>query len=549
MSQQNVTYLIDAQDKASAKFKTHQTLIKSLARETQNAQRGLARSAQSIISSSRSELQVIKDKIATVRAYGQTSAKAANESRAALSKLIQQHKTEAASIKEKNALIEKTRSKTGQVASLTGALGAGMGGAFGGAASEAGGLIGQLDAITESLNEGGAAAKFLKVGLAAATAVMAFKLGTAIGDIIFQTKAWKRANVAALAAMSKDTQRVISQLNRAQASRMAFANATIDTGQRESKLAEMLEVVSNEADGAAKNVRALKASVADMENSWDIRISQEAVDTEKGLLEAAEATLDARRQQKQQLEDMISPAAKELKLAQEKFEAQRQSTGQIEAINRQLQLAKATGDERLRLELKFSGVLESEIESTLKMRQEIDAIAAAEKAREKAKTEAVEAERNRQREITKAEADAASKQKRAADDRAREQKRHADFQTKTLDSLKAQILEYTKGKAAAEAFRLEQGSFTKAEAQSIARLAEKIQKLQKAKTASGKATTNNAKDERLVSGRAAASFKKTAAEAEAQRQTKIQSELRDAANKLVAIEENREPIAVTQFGN
>ena len=417
----------------------------------------------------------------------------------------------------------------------------------GAAAGEIAQLIERVSAFSEVAKAGGKGAFALRAGIVAATAVIAGKLGAAIGNVIFQTEKWKRVQKEALDELRINAGRAAQALGKAQDRGIAMAETLNEIG-RQDELERLFKKAGQEADGAASNVQKIKKQLDELRGSEsDLGLNELVnaafIENAEADLEIAKQALEAARGRKEQLQDMISPAAKALEIAKERFEAESRSAEKLEELKNQLDVARATGDARLRIELSIAGVMDREIESALAMRKEIDAIAEAEKKREEAKREADRKEKKRISEKKAA-------RKKAAAERAREEKKVADFQKKTLDAIKQQLIEQTKGKAAAEAARLAQGGFDEQEARSIARFKDRIDKLIEAK----KQTTitdqpNTAKDERLVSGRAAASFRKTAAVIEAERQTKIQTELRDAMKSLLEFERSRPQLEINVHGN
>lgn len=87
-------------EKERKNFKKVESAVKSLGGAVEKEHRGRIRSAEAIIKKQRSEIEIIDDKIKSLRQYGNTSEEAGRKADAAIQKLLTSHKSEQAAIGE-----------------------------------------------------------------------------------------------------------------------------------------------------------------------------------------------------------------------------------------------------------------------------------------------------------------------------------------------------------------------------------------------------------------------------------------------------------------
>lgn len=394
-------------------------------------------------------------------------------------------------------------------AELVGTLGTQVGNAgFGSAAGEVGQLIERMSAFSDVAANGGEGALLFKAGIAAAAGVIAFKLGNAIGDSIFQTEQWQKTFERAVDRITEDSGRLNSELSRSFGTTLELAQTISSEFYRNESLEKMFTLAGKEAEGAAANVEGLRKTLAEMEDDsfmWFQTGNHKAlIELQKKQLANAEAIRDTRRSQKQQLEDMLSPAAKQLKLAKERLAAEQKSDDVIASLRRQYSLAKATGEERLRLALRFQGVKAKDMEMAVTLQQQTDKIAAQEKQRQQAEADAQKSRLQREKEIAKAKEQFA---KESA-------KRETEFQKKQLAAVQS-----------------------------------RIQALQSMAGTSSIGGPNVATNQRFGTGAVSARFQKTAEAIEAEKQTKFMKEVAKLTKIQNAILKKLKMPVVNKLGN
>lgn len=326
-------------------------------------------------------------------------------------------------------------------AELVGTLASQVGNAgFGSAAGEVAQLIERVSAFSDVAKGGGKAALLFKGGVAAAAGVIAFKLGNAIGDIIFDTQRWKREMADATAQITENAGRLTNSISRGFSSQLTMIQSTVNSIERSDKLNDFFERAKKESTGAANNVERLRKKIKEMEADlvgfrgvgFQSENHKALIESTKAELENAKAILETRRSQQQQLQDMLSPAAKILKNAQARLAAQQKSDEVMKSLTHQLNLARATGEERVRLELKYSGVLEKDLERAMAFRELIQKQADDEKAKADAEKKAHDAKVARQKEFQRMQQEAA---KQTAKMQEELQQRQLDMIQKRIDKI------------------------------------------------------------------------------------------------------------------
>jgi len=533
---ESVRYIIDADDRASAKIRNHNALLRRLGRDSAKQANQAKQSAQAIINSTKTELERIKEKIAAVRAYGKTSSKAALDSQKALSRLIALHKKETAAIKKKEQAIKEQAfaiSEEGKALERSAARATAFRDAVGASA------VGVAAALASMAKDFRSSITVDFVGIEAARRQAALNKAleernqiTQEGIEAAQGKKTFDAELSDLKKLLAVEQERTEELKRRrredvpkQVGNKVLPGVTEGLNDFRTLDTAAGRLVKQSLDAAKKIADEIKRLKGAQSGALD-EFNNELAIAKLNLVGNTEAARRLELQNKKtfsagQIEEVIKKE-RELEELRKKQEASTRSTDAIKQLQQQLALAKATGDDRLRLESKIAGIADDQLNSAVRMRKEIDAIAKAERDREQAKR--------------KAEAEA----KKAAADRLREEKQIAGQQAKALENLRLQLIEGAKGKAAAAAFRFEQLGFAKDEARNLGRFKEQIDKL---KEAAGKSSinvgNNEAKDDRLLNGRAESAFQKTAEAIEAERQTKLQRDMDGKLGQLVEFERQR----------
>jgi hypothetical protein len=324
---------------------------------------------------------------------------------------------------------------------MVGSLATAMGGAdVGGFAGEIAMLTERISAFSEVAKGGGAAALAMKGGIAAAVAVISFKVGNAIGNAVFQTGRWNEELEKAKQNMADLGSRQIAALSRSFTQQMDQIDLLETQAQKQAKLEELQARINNELQGAIRNLK-------------------EIDEDETEQIANGKARVDQLRQQKQLLEDQTSERAKQLRIA-------RSRVAGAETIRK---LENEIGDMLARDGGKQRQMIREAFESGGDAGQIRDILSLLQKRNEIQKRQEAEKEAARQREKQHAEA-----MKQAEEDRRTLQKKRIDELKDRIENRKDQI------KQIGEAIRERE------------KLADKL------KNAS---TGTNAQEQRLISGR------------------------------------------------
>jgi len=143
-------------------------------------------------------------------------------------------------VKATKDLTKNAKSSTEIFGSLAGALGGTEIGSF---ANQIGGLTGKLGEFAEISKIGGAGAMAFKAGLAGVVGVLSFQVGSAIGNLVFETDKWN----AELEKSIELSKKMASELNRLADVRLGDELAEIKLLEDPQKQIEALKKLSSEA--------------------------------------------------------------------------------------------------------------------------------------------------------------------------------------------------------------------------------------------------------------------------------------------------------------
>ena len=156
-------------------------------------------------------------------------------------------------VKATKDLTKNAKSSTEIFGSLAGALGGTEIGSF---ANQIGGLTGKLGEFAEISKIGGAGAMAFKAGLAGVVGVLSFQVGSAIGNLVFETDKWN----AELEKSIELSKKMASELNRLADVRLGDELAEIRLLEDPQKQIEAIKKLSNDA---GKEVSSLASQIAE----------------------------------------------------------------------------------------------------------------------------------------------------------------------------------------------------------------------------------------------------------------------------------------------
>ena len=308
--------------------------------------------------------------------------------------------------------------------------------------SQLGSYAGQLAQLTERVSAfsevsqaGKAGALAFKAGLAGLVAVASFKVGNALGDIVFQTGQWRRELEKATVAARELEQQAL----RASDKRVSFQLEDIelirDPKEKQAAQEALFKRLENDIVGVTSQVKESQKAVDEWADAWQITSGRKnQAEEAAAVLAHDKARLDQLKQQRDSIRDMISERAQENEKLRERNALQDKSESFVQALRdggallkgKKEQLAAFTASKNT-----FGQEDRGEAERLLRERDMLQAKADAEK----------QAAEERERIAQQAETDA---------------KRVADIRDREIASLRQQRIELEKGQAAAKAFALEQ---------------------------------------------------------------------------------------------
>jgi hypothetical protein len=530
---ESVKILIEAEDKATTKLK------QAVSEQEKAAARAeLSRvKAQKSLAAERVELEQGAEAAHAFRLEldGMEAAEAALIARE--KELLTQQKKRAA---EQQKLAETSgaqQTKTG--AEFFGAI-AGMAGG-----SEIASIAGQIGGLTEKTSQfgevakmGGANAMLFKTGLVAAAGAIGFQVGSALGNVIFQTEKFNTELEKSVANLNKLEQVQLNQL------RERLSEFKIDlefAPDQEAAVNDQIEQLKAELVGYENGAKSARSAVAALQEQGSLGVG-DAFQSSTGQLITLGQYLETYTGDYQAL---LAEKQRELEQDQTKAELMREQIKELENIigrEKERNEIRAQREEEKR-SAEFLQGLRDELES---IQAEIDGKSNELRARRGAGGTFEDDEALRLIEATNAAKKQLEEQQKA--ERQKEQdaekekqriKSIEDLKQKELDKLEEEAVLLTKGKEAAHALRLEKQGIAKEDAERIAAAQAEIDKLKQLESAKSERPQNlQAVESRLLTRGASTEdpakkteqhAKKTAEAVE--RHTKLLADIATGVNK------------------
>lgn len=379
----------------------------------------------------------------------------------------------------------------------------------GGLASLAG-QIGEVaeksELLTGSLKGGGAGALVMKAGLVALVAGVGAKIGTVLGNWIFQTEKFERSMKRATDASAAFDAQIKGLQSSLKSDRMEDIELIRDPEEKQAAYKKLFDDITRDLETTSQQVAKSERDVEAWAEAWQVtgnrkayaKMAEEQLAIDKERL----ATLRAELAETAKLtgeREKLNAQIREENAAKDKSEAF------IQSLRDELELLKATKEEQIEIEAIRNTVPANEDEA-IRLLRERDAILAKREAEEQlaqAQLDAAEAE--------KARADKAEEAAQKAREDAEQDRRNIEqIIAAEEDRLELQRIELEQGKEAAKAKALMNEGVDKATAEKIAKEEAAIEKLReaankkddpKAKQArtAGPAPTLTASESRLLS--------------------------------------------------
>lgn len=428
MATESVKILIEAEDKATAALKKAVTEQEKAAAKAEVTRVR----AEKQLAAERVELEKGAEAAAAFRLEleGLDSATAANIARQ--KELIkEQQKAKAEQEKLANVTGAKsTKAGTeffGAVANLAG------GNAIGSVAGQIAGLTEKTSQFGEVAKSGTAAANAFRVGLVGAAGVIGFQIGSAIGNVIFETERWNKELEKANEQLRKLETVRLAQLDQSFAD---FRAGLEFSGDVEGDVASRLGDINTEIANLEQSKKAATASIRELESmqsGWSDLFNpfadssvvqdqtsvfddlfggtQQLIDAKTQSVAQDQASLDKLREQKTELERLVGIEAQRAAMAKDKA-AQEQSKSFVESLRQELELltAESEGTANAVKAMRGAGATGQEVEAEVLL-NEIDLIKQKielQKQEQEEKKRAAEEEKQRLKEIDKLQKDEAA---------------------------------------------------------------------------------------------------------------------------------------------
>lgn len=371
-----VEILIKADDQASQKFAESSTnMVQSMKR------------AEQIMSQLQEPADRYAKQLAEIEALHKSGALTADQFAAAQASLTEKMSKANNSIKDVGEKAKVTTEFVGTLASLAG------GSEFASFASQIAGATEKVGQFSEVANAGGAGALTFKLGLIGLAATIGGTIGKALGDFIFQTKKLEREMQRAKEAAAQFDER----LQRTRANMFSGQKQDIelirDPEKKKAAYEALLGKLDKDLATVSMNVKESEKAVERWAEAWQITGERKASAIEaQEQLKADQERLSVLREERQEIQMMISTKEQERAAIAAANEAKDASENYLQTLREEVELLKATKEEQLQIEAAKNTTLEDrgEAEKLLKERDAIVAKLDAERQLEQERQQAAE---------------------------------------------------------------------------------------------------------------------------------------------------------------
>lgn len=226
---------------------------------------------------------------------------------------------------------EATKKSTELFGQLAGVLG---GGELSSAASQFAGLTEKVGGFSDVLKAGNTGAMVFKAGLVGLVGVIAFQLGKAIGDVIFQTKEWKEALEEANEKAKELNQTLIQQLGTSFADQKLEIEIISNADEQRKEYEKLLDQLQKNLAGAEDQIRATQQELESLDDPANFA-AWTSLPVDREQLEKA---IEADRERLKVLTEQRNEIMKLLN-AETELESKRVEIAAEEAAAKQQQLA------------------------------------------------------------------------------------------------------------------------------------------------------------------------------------------------------------------
>ena len=232
----------------------------------------------------------------------------------------------------------KAKASTEFIGTLVGSLG---GSEIAGFASQLGGLTEKVSAFSEVQKAGGAGALAFKAGLVAAAGAIAFQIGNALGNVIFQTEKWTEA----LKKATDESKKLEAAAASLRSERFSDTQADIelirDPEKKRAEYEKLLGDLKTNIVGVEGQVRSSQKAVQEWDEAWQITGDRKGFAEQSKLqLEQDKERLKQLQEQQKEIQRLIGIEAEREKLRQQNASLDADQK-YLEGLDKQLSMLQA----------------------------------------------------------------------------------------------------------------------------------------------------------------------------------------------------------------
>jgi hypothetical protein len=354
-------------------------------------------------------------------------------------------------VKDIKSVGDKAKKSTEFLGSIAGLLG---GSEIAGFASQFAGLTEKVSQFSEVSKSGGAGALAFKAGLVAAAGAIAFSIGNAIGNAIFQVEKWNK-EIEKATERANELKQAISSVNQ-----LRFDDKTVDIElirdpeEKKAAYQDLLAELKTNLVGVEQQSKQSEKAAKEWGEAWQITGDR------KGFAKMAEEEAKNDRERLKALQEQTKEVERILGIETERAAKQKENKSKdfIDSLREQLALEKAIGDQRFELEAQKTAV-GADVGVAADLLKQIEA----------------------QKQLVEADKKSAQEKEQKIKEEEANRKRIIDLIANENTKNQERLVLLNKGTEAAKVFSLVQQGVAQTEAERLAAESERISKLEKDK--------------------------------------------------------------------
>jgi hypothetical protein len=415
-------------------------------------------------------------------------------------------------VKNIKSVGDKAKKSTEFLGSIAGLLG---GSEIAGFASQFAGLTEKVSQFSEVSKAGGAGALAFKAGLVAAAGAIAFSIGNAIGNAIFQVDKWNK-EIEKATERANELKQAIASVNQ-----LRFDDKTVDIElirdpeEKKAAYQDLLAELKTNLVGVEQQAKQSEKAAKEWGEAWQITGDR------KGFAKMAEEEAKNDRERLKALQEQAKEVERILGIETEREAKQKENKSKdfIDSLREQLALEKAIGDQRFELEAQKTAV-GADVGVAADLLKQIEA----------------------QKQLVEADKKAAQEKEQKIKEEEASRKRIIDLIANENTKNQERLVLLNKGTEAAKVFSLVQQGVAQTEAERLAAESERISRLEKDKQNREEVNKTLMQPQEAFQSRfltrGPMSNPNERLEKEAEKQTRLQEEQRKL---LEALRENTKP--------